>query len=74
MRARSGAEFVSKIEGGLQELEETRYWLELLAESGTVSLEHLADLMDEAKQLVAILITCAKHARSKSKHPSMATE
>ncbi len=26
-RSRSPAEFVSKIEGGLQELEETRYWL-----------------------------------------------
>jgi four helix bundle protein len=33
MRARSPAEFVSKIEGGLQELEETSYWLELLIES-----------------------------------------
>ena len=28
-RARSTAEFVSKIEGGLQELEETSYWIEL---------------------------------------------
>ena len=33
-RARSNAEFVSKIECGLQELEETRYWLELMVESG----------------------------------------
>ena len=30
VRARSDAEFISKLEGGLQELEETRYWLELL--------------------------------------------
>jgi four helix bundle protein len=29
-RSRSNAELVSKIEGGLQELEETVYWLELL--------------------------------------------
>src|SRR4051794_33106305 len=33
-RARSTAEFVNKLQGGLQELEETSYWLELLAESG----------------------------------------
>jgi four helix bundle protein len=31
-RARSDSEFVSKLEGGLQELEETEYWLELLEE------------------------------------------
>ena len=35
-RSRSTAEFTSKIEGGLQELEETAYWLELLVESGIV--------------------------------------
>lgn len=29
-RAKSDADFVSKIEGGLQELDETSYWLELL--------------------------------------------
>jgi four helix bundle protein len=33
-RAKSDADFISKIEGSLQELEETRYWLELLSESG----------------------------------------
>jgi four helix bundle protein len=33
MRAKSVADFVSTLEGALQELEETRYWLELLVES-----------------------------------------
>src|SRR6266853_1980746 len=33
-RARSSLEFVSKIECGLQELEETVYWVELLVEAG----------------------------------------
>ena len=36
-RSRSGAEFVSKIQSGLQELEETVYWFELLIESDLVS-------------------------------------
>jgi four helix bundle protein len=40
-RAKSVADFISKIEGGLQELEETQYWLELLAESGVVSMQRL---------------------------------
>jgi four helix bundle protein len=29
-RAKSNLDFISKIEGGMQELEETAYWLELL--------------------------------------------
>ena len=33
-RGKSTADFISKIEGSLQELEESEYWLELLAESG----------------------------------------
>ena len=33
-RAKSDADFISKIEGSLQELEETQYWLELLSGSG----------------------------------------
>ena len=36
-RAKSNADFISKIEGGLQELEETQYWLELLGESRLVA-------------------------------------
>jgi four helix bundle protein len=35
-RAKSNADFISKIEGSLQELEETEYWLELLVEAGAL--------------------------------------
>lgn len=63
-RARSNAEFISKLEGGLQELEETAYWLELLSESGVVPASRLADLLEEADQLTAILVTCVKRAKS----------
>jgi four helix bundle protein len=65
VRARSTAEFISKLEGGLQELEETAYWLELLAESGIMPPERLADLRRETDELTAILITCVKHAKQK---------
>src|SRR5215468_5183716 len=54
IRGRSTAEFVSKIEGGLQELEETAYWLELFAESGLVPGERLANLLQETNELTAI--------------------
>jgi hypothetical protein len=43
-RAKSKADFVSKLQGALQELEETGYWLELLAEAGIMQPERLDDL------------------------------
>jgi four helix bundle protein len=64
-RSRSNAEFISKIEGALQELEETAYWLELCGESGLVSSERLSDLQPEANELTAILVTCAKNAKKR---------
>ena len=64
LRARSNAEVISKIEGGLQELEETQYWLELLAESGTVPEDRLSSLLQEADELTAILVTCVKKVKA----------
>lgn len=63
--ARSDAELTSKIEGALQELEETRYWLELLSESGTVPDSRLKDLKTEARELTAILVTCVKKTKGR---------
>lgn len=63
-RARSNAEFISKLEGGMQELEESSYWLELLVEAGMISAEKLNPLMAEANELMAILVTCAKNAKA----------
>jgi four helix bundle protein len=65
-RARSNAEFVSKIGDSLKELEETIYWLELLVDSGAVSPKKLASLLDETSQLTAILTSIAKKVRARS--------
>ena len=65
LRARSDAEVISKIEGGLQELEETQYWLELLVESGIVPQERLTSLLQEASELTAILVTCVKKIKER---------
>ncbi len=64
-RARSNAEFISKIESSLQELDETAYWFELLVESEIVKAEKLKDLQNEAEQLTAILVSSAKTAKQK---------
>lgn len=63
-RARSNAEFVAKLGDCLKELDETAYWLELLAETGIVKPERLHGLLDEASQLIAILTTIAKKVRA----------
>jgi four helix bundle protein len=64
-RARSTAEFVSKIEGALQELEETGYWLELLADADIVPSARVAPVRAEVEELTAILVTSALTAKGK---------
>ena len=64
-RARSNAEFISKMEVGLQELEETGYWIELLGDAEIVPKNRLADLSTEINELTAILVTCVKNAKNK---------
>jgi four helix bundle protein len=62
-RARSTAEFISKIEGGLQELEETIYWLELLTETKTVNNTKTQYLFQESEELMRILVASVKTAK-----------
>jgi len=59
-RSRSTAEFISKIEGGLQELEETKYWLELLVEATVVPARRLADLCQELTAILTSAVLTAK--------------
>jgi four helix bundle protein len=53
-RARSKAEFISKLGIVIEEADETVLWLELLAESGIVPIAKLRELQSEANQLVLI--------------------
>src|ERR687892_1040706 len=59
-RAKSNLDFISKIEGGMQELEETAYWLELLEGSRLCQANQLASLRSEADQLMAIFVTIVR--------------
>lgn len=67
LSAPSWRTIISKTEGALQELEETTYWLELLAASGIVNAELLTDLMKEADELTAILVTSVKTIKNRRK-------
>ena len=66
-RARSDAEFISKLEGGLQELEETRYWLELLRDAEIMAWPKLSALNDEANELTGILVSIVKQRKQARK-------
>jgi four helix bundle protein len=62
-RARSTAEFISKLESAIQELDETLYWIELLSDARIVPTEKLALLQREANELMAILVASVKTAK-----------
>jgi four helix bundle protein len=49
----------------LQELEESMYWIELLADAEVVQTDSLTPLMDEANELMAILVTCMKNVKAR---------
>lgn len=62
-RARSDAEFCSKIDSLLQEADETQLWLELLREDCGVSDPELLDLHAECDELIAIFTTIVSRVR-----------
>jgi four helix bundle protein len=62
-RARSRADFVSKITIVEEEADETQYWLELLLDQSRVNKREIIDLLDEAKELTAIFTASGKTAK-----------
>src|SRR2546421_9318857 len=61
-RARSRAEFISKIGVVEEEADETAFWLELIIESKIRRAKQIAPLLDEANELVAIMASSRKSA------------
>ena len=61
-RARSRAEFISKIGVVEEEADETAFWLELIIESKIRRAKQIAPLSDEANELVAITAASRKSA------------
>ena len=60
----SRADFVNKYTIALKEANETRYWLELLAETDYLpDCDQTASLLDECKSLIAILAASVKTAK-----------
>src|SRR5580765_6340309 len=59
-RARSDAEFCSKIEGALQEADESELWLELLRDDCAIRGKQFEQLVLETSELIGIFATMAE--------------
>jgi len=64
-RARSTADFISKMGIIEEEADESIFWMELLIDSKLVAKELLIDLMKEAGEIVSIVVSSIKTARRK---------
>ena len=62
-RARSKAEFISKMGIVVEEADETVFWLEILTETGVVRAERAEDLQKEANELLAIFSASLRTAK-----------
>ena len=64
-RAKSTADFSFKPSIVEEEADESVYWMELLVEAGIMRQSLLSGLMDEANQLVAIIVSSIKTLKLK---------
>ena len=63
-RARSKPDFVSKMGIVEEEADETIYWMELLIDAEIVKKSRIADLMNEANEIVAIVVASIRTSKS----------
>lgn len=62
-RARSTADFVAKPGIVEEELDESLYWMELILDVGIMAEDKLSALMDECRELLAIVVASINTAR-----------
>jgi four helix bundle protein len=63
-RAKSTSDFINKLRIVEEEYDESMFWMELLVENNLVKAPRLRDLMKEANEILAIVVTSAKTART----------
>jgi four helix bundle protein len=62
-RAKSSRDFINKLKIVEEEADESVYWLELIAESGMIKPQRLAEITREANEITAIIVATIKRAR-----------
>ena len=66
-RAKSTADFISKLGNVEEEADECGYWMELLVEEGKTRLDCATPLLREANELLAITIASINTARTNTR-------
>lgn len=66
-RGRSRADFVNKLAGAEEEADESCYWMEVIIRGELLPEHRVEFLLDEGKQLTAILVAARKTASRKRK-------
>ena len=64
-RARSQADFISKLGIVLEEADESLYWMELIVESNLLHEKQMTSIMQEADELVSIFSASLKTAKKR---------
>ncbi len=63
-RAKSDSDFINKLRIVEEECDESLFWMELLVDNHFIKLPRLTGLMKEADEILAIVVSSAKTARS----------
>ena len=63
--AQSNKDFISKYSIALKEASECRYWIRLLINSGVISEQRFAPMLDELNSIIKILIASIKQLKRK---------
>ena len=66
IRAKSRADFISKMNVVEEECDESLYWMELLIAAGQAAPGRLEALMQEGGEIVSIVVASIKTARSRA--------
>jgi len=65
-RARSRAEFISKLGIVIEEADESAFWLEIIIEGDIIERKIVESLLSETNEIVAIMVS-SKNSASKNK-------
>ncbi len=60
IRGQSDADFGAKMNIALKEASESEYWLELLHDSGYISIEKAEDILNDCREVIRILMAIVK--------------
>jgi four helix bundle protein len=63
-RAKSNSDFINKLRIVEEECDESLFWMELLVDNNLVKVSRLSGLMKEADEILAIVVSSAKTART----------